>query len=87
MERRKDLVRHYFYMEMQQIEIVSIHACSHNIFISERHLRRVLKDCNLHRRKHLSDFKDVVDFIENEIRGSGKQHGYLWMCHSPIYAF
>lgn len=51
----------------------------HGIMISQRTLKRVLQKANRYRRKNYSSIRDIVHFIENEIKGSGQLHGYRWM--------
>ena len=47
--------------------------------MSLRHLKRLLRELGLFRRKNYRDIRDVVDFIHEQIQTSGKLHGYRWM--------
>jgi hypothetical protein len=69
----------YFDLGLQQKDIVFCLARNHGIIISERHLRRLLKDLNLYRRKNYTSIEDTVLFINQQIQESGKLHGYRWM--------
>ena len=51
----------------------------HGHFISVRHLRRLLKDMHLYRRKYFSDKFDVAVYVFSQLQESGRQHGYRWM--------
>ena len=54
--------------------IVRALAIYHDIIISEKHVKRILKSMGLYRRKNYSDITDVIDFIEQQLKESGKQH-------------
>ena len=69
----------YFQLGLGQKHIVTSVAINHNIIISERHLRSILKSLNLYRRKNDSDIENVVVFINDTLKESGKMHGYRWM--------
>jgi hypothetical protein len=53
---------------------------NHGVVISQRHLRRILKKCNLCRRRNFSDIGEVILFIHDTL-SSGEKHGYRWMYH------
>ncbi|KAB0804068.1 hypothetical protein PPYR_01038 [Photinus pyralis] len=75
----EELISFYFRMGLQQCEIVSCLALNHSIFISDRHLRRLLRKLNLFRRQNYSDITDVANFIENSVHQHSQLHGYRWM--------
>lgn len=75
----KNLVLSYFRMGMHQSEIVVSLAAIDNIFVSERHLRRILKDMGLRRKGRYSDLLIVARFLEQEIERCGQLCGYRWM--------
>uniref|UniRef100_X2A7L5 Uncharacterized protein n=1 Tax=Capitella teleta TaxID=283909 RepID=X2A7L5_CAPTE len=50
----------------------------HGCILSDRHLRRIVAKKKLRRRK-FSDVDDVASFVNNELKGSGQQHGYSFM--------
>ena len=77
-EQRKHLVKLYFDLGMEYKDIVILLSEQHGITITERHLKRVLVNLNLHRRRY-SDLSDVVQFVVNELKGSGQLHGYRIM--------
>jgi hypothetical protein len=78
MDEREHLVAIYFDIGMSQLEILAALA-THGYIISLRHLKRILSSMSLTRRKHYTDIAEVVTFIQKELSGSGKLHGYRWM--------
>lgn len=54
-------------------------ALKHNVIISSRTLKRLMKKGQLYRRRKHSDVLDVTLFILQECQGSGQLHGYRWM--------
>ncbi|CAG9824029.1 unnamed protein product [Phaedon cochleariae] len=60
-------------------EIKAFLMLRHDILISERQLKRYLKQLNLYRRKNYTDLTIISDFIDQQILGSGSLHGYRWM--------
>ena len=77
-EERDALCKMYFDLGMEYKDIVYSLAVVHRIIISERHLKRVLKDMNLTRRM-FTDMGDVIEFIHTELGGSGQMPGYRLM--------
>ena len=53
--------------------------CFHEIEISLRQLKRVLRRQGLRRRKDHSDIKEILNAIETEFEGSGNGIGYRQM--------
>ncbi|VDI11446.1 Hypothetical predicted protein [Mytilus galloprovincialis] len=72
-------IRVYFEMGLDYMEILALLAKHHHYIISYRHLKRILKKLRLFRRKHYTPLEDVVAFIKDNIKGSGRLHGYRWM--------
>ena len=60
-------------------KIARILAIEHGVLLALRHLKRLLRELGLFRRKNYRDIRDVVDFIHEQIQTSGKLHGYRWM--------
>ncbi len=60
MATTKDLVKTYFSLEMNYMEILQSLAHFNNIILSMRTLRRLLKSVGLFRRKEYSDILDVA---------------------------
>ena len=54
-------------------------ALRHDVQISERHLKRILKWLKLARRRY-SNIDRVIAFIQTELQRSGRLHGYRMMC-------
>ena len=83
-EDRDEAIKLYFDMGMLYKDIVQILTLEHGIIVSLRHLKRILKELGLFRRKNYSNIADVVEFVHNQLRNSGRLHGYRWMsekCH------
>ena len=78
-EERNSLVELYFHLGMKYKDIITILTDKHDITLSERQLKRVLLGLNLARRRY-DDLTDVIQFIEAQLEGSGRLHGYRMMC-------
>lgn len=76
--RRDVLAEFYFQLGLKYKEIVYILATKHDIFISERHLKQKFKDLVLVHRRYC-DVAQVITFIQSELQGSGRLHGYRMM--------
>ena len=76
-----DNIHLYFDLGMSQKEIRFTLAHKHNIIISERTLKRKLKELGLSRRSY-SDISDVIMFIDKTLKTSGRLHDYRWMFHT-----
>ena len=72
--QREDIINVYFGMGLKYCDIVRALAIYHDIIISEKHVKRILKSMGLYRRKNYSDIIDVIDFIKQQLKESGKQH-------------
>ena len=79
MGSRAELIQFYFGLGLTHKEIVLCLGFRHNVQISERHLRRLLRIMGLYRRKELSDILDVAVYVDQELSKSGQLHGYRWM--------
>lgn len=73
------LIKFYFTLGLKQLEVRCCLASNHNIFISERTLKRKLRSLNLDRRKHFSNIMDIYTFFKNALQSHGELHGYRWM--------
>lgn len=69
----------YFDLGLKYSDIVSVIAHRHGVTMSERHLKRILRKRGHTRRKEFSDLAVLVEFINNQLRGSGQLHEYRWM--------
>jgi hypothetical protein len=78
---RDNLIRHYFHLEYSYAEIVAVLWFTHEISISVRHLKRLLRAWNLNRRISWSPLEDVFKAVKEELRGSGIQLGYKFLWH------
>lgn len=74
-----ELVRIYFNLGLHYKDIATLLASRHRYIVSERHLKRILKSCNLFRRKGYTSLDLVIDFIHEQLQTSGQLHGYRWM--------
>ncbi|KAJ0060283.1 hypothetical protein NL108_007790 [Boleophthalmus pectinirostris] len=73
---RDELIAFYFNLGLKYKDIVKT-LDFHGVSISERHLNRLLRARNLYRRRY--DLDSGIDFIIEQLRGPGKNHGYRWM--------
>lgn len=80
---QENLVIVFHMLGMSQEDILRALA-HHGFVISKRHLRRILKNQNLYRRKEYSDIEEVALFIEHELSSSGRLHGYRWMYYKCL---
>ena len=69
----------YFHMGLNYLEILGLLATNRRIVIGLRTLNRSLRRQNLFRWRGYTDIFDLALFINEQIRGSGNQHGYRWM--------
>ena len=60
-------------------DIIKALAVEHGVVISLRHLKRILREMGLFRRKNYSNIGDVVEFVHSQMAHSGQLHGYRWM--------
>lgn len=77
---KAELIKQYFYLGFACSEIALLVFCRHNIKISVRHLKRLLKQQLLNRRIAYVPFNIVKDIVENELLFSGDCIGYRSMC-------
>lgn len=75
-----ELIFYFYSLGMTQKQIVDS-LSEHGYRISERHLRRLLSNFGLYRRKNYSCIGDVTLLIHKELKTCGKLHGYRWMYH------
>lgn len=76
---RGDLVEQYFRLGFSQKEILSFLSLRHNIKISHRSLKRMLRRRGLYRRKYFTNLEVIVSFLQREVQRSSQLHGYRWM--------
>ena len=76
LHERNAVIKLCFDMGVLYRDIIAILAIECGVVISLRQLKRVLKELGLFRRKNYSDVGDVVEFISNQLHGSGCLHGY-----------
>ncbi|XP_055063376.1 uncharacterized protein [Misgurnus anguillicaudatus] len=75
----QELVALYFNLGLYYKDIAALLASRHHYMVSIRHLKRILKSCNLFRRKGYSDLDQAITFIHEQLQTSGQLHGYRWM--------
>ena len=83
-EERSELIESYFHLSFRYTEILLFLGLHHGIFLSLRHLKRLLKSMGLGRRRNPSDIRDVCQAIEEELRGSGSCIGYSQMAQRLV---
>ena len=74
-----DLIESYFNHELEYTEILLFLVFSQGINLSLRQVKRILKAKGLERRKNPSNLREVVQAVEEELRGSGSHIGYRQM--------
>lgn len=78
-------IKYYFYMGLQQSEIM-LFLLQRNINVSSATLKRHLKRLNLYRRKNYSSIESVIDFLERHILSSDRLHGYKWIYRKCLHS-
>lgn len=87
---RDELIERYFQLGFSYKEIILFLISLHGIEISERHLKRILRQRGLGRRTHPSSANDVFEAMYKELEGSGNSVGYRSMhqrlrdCHRLV---
>jgi len=76
-DERNQAIHLYFEMGLLYIDILRILA--ENLILSLRHLKRIIMKLGLFRRKQYSNVGDVIEFVQHQLKTSGKLHGYRWM--------
>ena len=76
---REEIIENYFNLGLTASEIALFLVSVHGIRISLRHLKRILRQLGCTRRCHPSDLNEVVQAVEEELRGSGSLLGYRAM--------
>ena len=76
---REEIIENYFNLGLTASEIALFLVSVHGIRISRRHLKRILRQLGCTRRRHPSDLNEVVQAVEEELRGSGSLLGYRAM--------
>ena len=76
---RDAIISRYFALGYTAIQIHAFLTCRHMIFVSLRHLRRLMWRLGLYSRGRSSNIHDVVDAIRTELNGSGRLIGYRLM--------
>ncbi|XP_068750938.1 uncharacterized protein [Montipora capricornis] len=76
---REDIILNYFNFGFATSEIALFLASVHGLCISLRHLKRILRRLGCTRRRHPSDINEVVQAVEEELRGTGSLLGYRAM--------
>lgn len=72
----EEIIENCFNLGLTAPEIALFVVCVHGIGISLRQLKRILRrlGCTRHRRR--SNLNEVVEAVEDELRGSGSLLGY-----------
>ena len=76
---RDEVIESYFHLGFTAQEIVLFLTNVHCMYISLRHLKRILRRLGCRRRRFQSDLDEVVDEVQQEIKGSGRLLGYRVM--------
>ena len=75
---RDEIVEEYFKIGLSVPEITSFLCSVHRIFISLRQVKRILRRLGCRRRSQ-SGLNEIVEVVEEELRGSGSLLGYRAM--------
>ena len=73
---RDEIIENYFSLGLTAPEIALFLISVHGIGISLRQLKRILRRLGCTRRGHRSNLNEVVEAVEEELRGSGSLLGY-----------
>ena len=76
---RDELIEKYFFLGLKYKEICLFLVTAHGINISERQLKRILKQRDLRRRGNASSADEVLEAMRTELNGSGNIIGYRSM--------
>ena len=76
---KNDLIKSYFQLGFNYLDIVSFLVLYHNTNISLRQVKRILKKLNLSRRRHKDDIQVITELVERELCGTGRDLGYRSM--------
>jgi len=76
---RDDLIESYFHLGLEHTEISLFLVFSHGINLSLKQLKRILKAIALTQRRNASNLREVVQAVEEELRGSSGNVGYSQM--------
>ena len=76
---RDEVIESYFHLGFTAQEILLFLANVHCMYISLRHLKRILSRLGCRRHRFQSDLDEVVDEVQQEIKGSGRLLGYRVM--------
>ena len=76
---RDNFILTYFHLGFSYVKILSFLVMSHGISLSIQQLKRTLRNQGLFRRRNLSDPREVINAVEQELRGSGCSLGYRLM--------
>ena len=75
----EEIIENYFNLGLTASEIVLFLVSVHGIRISLGHLKKILTQLGCTRRHHPNDLIEVVQAVEEELRGSGSLLGYRVM--------
>ena len=76
---RDELIQHYYTIGYTAIEIIVLLLSRHNVNLSLRQLRRIIRRLGIRRRDNQHSANDVLTALRSELRGSGQNLGYRAM--------
>ena len=76
---RSDLIKRYCELGFHYKEIMLFLALYHGLQLSLRHLKRLIKNLGIKRRRDPSDLRDVFSAVDEELSKSGDMVGYRQM--------
>ena len=76
---RDDVIKIYFHLGFSYADILTFLALYHDVDLRLRQLSRILRRLGLRRRKFKDNIHTVVELVEQELSGSGRDLGYRSM--------
>lgn len=79
LQERNQIIRRYFYLGFSYDEILAFLMMFHGIRIGVRQLHRIMRVMGLRRNNCHRNFGTVIDAVQDELSGSGRDLGYRSM--------
>lgn len=76
---KDDIIRIYFNLGFAYLDIIGFLAVHHGVDLSLRQLCRILRRLGLYRRKMKDSLPTIIELVEQELSGSGRDLGYRSM--------
>jgi len=86
MDERNGVIEQYFRVGLTHRDIVAALKLQHDTYISLRQVQRILAGVHCRRRHGNIDAAAAIDYVREQLRGSGQLHGYRWMYYKCLNA-